>query len=110
MNKTMRRPTKGMSNINPDKVVKKRIDQEALINNLLICEKTCDYRDENKHVEEKRMRIKAIQFIQKMFNNDDLVEKFIQPNVEAVMEMIEKNIFRPLEPIQNCADPDAEAE
>ena len=45
-----------------------------------------------------------------MFNDHQLVEKFVQPNVELLMEMVEKNIFRPLEPVQNCADPDAEAE
>ena len=105
MNKTMRRPAKGS-----DLIKKNTINKETLIDNLLICGITFDYRDETKNVEEKRQRIKALNFIHKIFNNENLVEKLIQPNIGAIMEMIETNIFRPFEPIQNCTDPDAEAD
>lgn len=52
-----------MSNINADKVIKKRNDKESFINNLIICEKSYDYKDEFKHVEEKKLRLKAIHAI-----------------------------------------------
>jgi len=66
-----------MSNIDPDKVVKKKIDIETLLNHLLICGKTYDYRDESKHVEEKRQRINSLSYLSKMFKSDNLVEKLI---------------------------------
>ena len=53
----------GRSNINVDKVIRKRLDNETFINNVLICGKIYDYRDESKHVEEKKQRVKAISFI-----------------------------------------------
>lgn len=65
----------------------------------MILNQTYNYKDETKNVEEKRLRIKAQKFILRTFDSESCVEKLVQPNLEILIEMIENNIFRPLEPV-----------
>ena len=58
--------------------------------------KTLDYSDESKDIQLKSERIRAIRHIQATIEDDRCMDSLIVPNLDKVMEMVEKNIFRPL--------------
>lgn len=58
--------------------------------------KTYDYKDETKDVRGKTERLNAINELQQMLSDQKNVATLIIPNLDEVMQMIEKNIFRPL--------------
>ena len=62
----------------------------------MICQRTYDYKDENKDVQAKTQRLNAINEIQTLLQDQKTVVQLIIPNLDDVMTMIEKNIFRPL--------------
>lgn len=55
-----------------------------------------DYSDENKDVKQKSERQAAINELIEMLNDQRLVTTLFIPHIDLVMEMITKNIFRPL--------------
>lgn len=55
-----------------------------------------DYKDETKDVRGKTERLNAINELQQMLSDQKNVATLIIPNLDEVMQMIEKNIFRPL--------------
>lgn len=55
-----------------------------------------DYKDETKDVRGKTERLNAINELQQMLGDQKNVASLIIPNLDEVMNMIEKNIFRPL--------------
>jgi serine/threonine-protein phosphatase 2A regulatory subunit B' len=57
---------------------------------------TYDYSDENKDTKQKSERIAAINELIEMLNDQRLVTSLFIPHIDIVMEMITKNIFRPL--------------
>jgi len=66
-----------------------------------------DYHDETKDVRGKVIvltfqtdRLNALQDLQQMMNEQKFVTSLIIPNLDDVMQMIERNIFRPLPNIQ----------
>lgn len=61
-----------------------------------MCQKTFDYKDEQKDVKGKTERLNAINEIQQMLQDQKTVVSLIIPHLDDVMTMIEKNIFRPL--------------
>ena len=63
---------------------------------LMICQKNYDYKDDSKNVKEKTERLNAINEIQQLLQDQKTVVSIIIPNLDDVMTMIEKNIFRPL--------------
>ena len=70
--------------------------KETLIKKLKACEVPIDYSDPNKDIKEKSERIRAIKHLQAMIDDEKTMQHVIVPNLDKVMEMIEKNIFRPL--------------
>ena len=58
--------------------------------------KTYDYKDETKDVRGKTERLNAINELQQMLGDQKNVTTLIIPNLDEVMQMIERNIFRPL--------------
>ena len=70
--------------------------KESFQKKLLICQRAYDYYDESKDVKGKTERLNAINEIQQMLQDQKLVVSLIIPNLDDVMTMIEKNIFRPL--------------
>ena len=58
--------------------------------------KNYDYKDEQKDVKGKTERLNAITELQQMLQDQKNVVSVIIPNLDEVMQMIEKNIFRPL--------------
>ena len=55
-----------------------------------------DFKDEEKNITEKNERLKIIEELNNIMLNQNQVAKLIIPNLGLVMEMIQKNIFRPL--------------
>ena len=55
-----------------------------------------DYTDESKDVKAKAERLTALQELQDFIADPKNVSQYCIPHLDLVMEMIEKNIFRPL--------------
>jgi serine/threonine-protein phosphatase 2A regulatory subunit B' len=55
-----------------------------------------DYTDENKDSKQKTERLAAINELIEMLNDQRMVTSLFIPHIDLVMEMITKNIFRPL--------------
>jgi serine/threonine-protein phosphatase 2A regulatory subunit B' len=70
--------------------------KESFQKKLVLCQKTFDYKDEQKDVKGKTERLNAINEIQQMLQDQKTVVSLIIPHLDDVMTMIEKNIFRPL--------------
>jgi len=45
---------------------------------------------------EKKTRLKTLQELQEIIANPSMMENLVKPNLEKVMNMIKRNIFRPL--------------
>jgi len=58
--------------------------------------KSYDYKDETKDVKGKTERLNAINELQQMLSDQKNVATLIIPHLDDVMQMIERNIFRPL--------------
>lgn len=74
----------------------KKSAKEAFLRKVEICMKHYDYRDETKDVKAKNERLNAINELQNLLQDQRSVVQLIIPNLDNVMQMIEKNIFRPL--------------
>ena len=57
---------------------------------------TYDYSDESKEQKAKAERINAINDLIQLLSDQRMVTQLFIPNIENVMDMIKKNIFRPL--------------
>ena len=56
---------------------------------------TYDYADEQKDSKQKQERLTAINDLIQLLNDQRMVTQLFIPNIETVMDMIKKNIFRP---------------
>ena len=70
--------------------------KELFLKKLQTCTKVYDYKDETKDVKGKSERLSAINELQNLLQDQKSVVQLIIPNLDNVMQMIEKNIFRPL--------------
>jgi len=70
--------------------------KELFLKKVQTCMKVYDYKDETKDVKEKSDRLNAINELQNLLQDQKSVMQLIIPNLETVMRMIERNIFRPL--------------
>ena len=57
---------------------------------------TYDYADEAKDAKPKAERLNAINDLIQLLSDQRMVTQLFVPNIESVMDMIKKNIFRPL--------------
>lgn len=70
--------------------------RELFLKKLAFCKQTLDFNDEGKNQVEKQERLKNLNELSEMLGNQNLVNNLVIPNLEQVMDMIQKNIFRPL--------------
>jgi serine/threonine-protein phosphatase 2A regulatory subunit B' len=70
--------------------------KELFLKKLQTCMKIYDYKDESKDVRGKSERLSAINELQNLLQDQKSVVQLIIPNLDNVMQMIERNIFRPL--------------
>ena len=78
--------------------------REAFIKKVQTCMNTYNYADENKDAKGKAERLTAINDLQTMLGDQKSVVSNIIPSLEMVMDMIEKNIFRPLPNIKKSTN------
>ena len=71
-------------------------NREVFLKKLQFCKQTLDFNDEGKNSVEKNERLKNLNELSEILSNQSLVNNLVIPNLEAVMDMIQKNIFRPL--------------
>eukprot|EP00826_Nyctotherus_ovalis_P001859 TRINITY_DN1033_c0_g2_i18.p1 TRINITY_DN1033_c0_g2~~TRINITY_DN1033_c0_g2_i18.p1 ORF type:complete len:424 (+),score=124.62 TRINITY_DN1033_c0_g2_i18:108-1379(+) len=100
---TAQRPIKTASKVHPKtgakgeaKTETKSTARDAFMKKVQICMTTYNYADDTVDAKGKSERLTAINDLQAMLNDQRCVVSNILPNLELVMEMIEKNIFRPL--------------
>ena len=60
------------------------------------CTNTFDYSNLHKDIEGKARRFKALKFMNCVMKDDKSVRDYVVPQLNKVMAMIEKNIFRAL--------------
>lgn len=70
--------------------------RELFLKKLSFCKQTLDFNDEGKNTVEKQERLKNLSELSEILTNQNLVNNLVIPNLEQVMDMIQKNIFRPL--------------
>lgn len=70
--------------------------KEAFLKKIAICSQVLDFNDENKNVDIKRQRLDILQELQDIIANQQQMANLIMPNLEQVMSMFKKNLFRPL--------------
>ena len=71
-------------------------DAKDFTKKLQLCMQIYDFNDEEKNVTEKNERLKALQELQEMISNPQTMTNVVMPNLEHVVNMIKRNIFRPL--------------
>ncbi len=79
------------TNINQGKDTK-----EVFLKKLQICSQTLDFNDESRFAQEKSERLKILNELQEIIGSPSQMTNLIIPNLEAVINMIKRNIFRPL--------------
>jgi serine/threonine-protein phosphatase 2A regulatory subunit B' len=78
-------------NINSGKDTK-----EVFLRKLQNCSQVLDFNDESRFSQEKAERLKILNELQEIIGSPSQMNNLIIPNLEAVINMIKRNIFRPL--------------
>lgn len=71
-------------------------NRDLFLKKLQFCTQVLDFNDENKNTVEKSERLKNLAELSETLEHQNQVVSLVIPNIEIVMEMIQKNIFRPL--------------
>lgn len=72
----------------------------SFIKKINLAKTTHDYTDENKEAKQKAERLAAINELIEMLNDQRMVTSLFIPHIDMVIEMITKNIFRPLSAVK----------
>lgn len=70
--------------------------KELFLRRIQMCCVTYDYSDDNKDAKAKSERLTALQELKEFLNDSKNVATYVLPHLEHVVEMVKKNIFRPL--------------
>lgn len=70
--------------------------KENFLKKIQICSQILDFNDEKKNTAEKEERLQSLAELQEMIANASLMTAVIVPNLEMVVSMIKRNLFRPL--------------
>jgi serine/threonine-protein phosphatase 2A regulatory subunit B' len=70
--------------------------REVFLKKLLICSQVLDFNDESRNVNEKKERLRVLQELSETIASPQQMTNLIIPSLEAVINMIKRNIFRPL--------------
>jgi serine/threonine-protein phosphatase 2A regulatory subunit B' len=95
--KAASRPSKtpGVTTTNPTRPAHKDA-KELFLKKVQICGVTHDYSDENKDTKAKQERNAALQELREFITDTRNVAQYVTPHLDIVMDMVQKNIFRPL--------------
>ena len=78
--------------------------KELFLRRIQMCSVTYDYSDDNKDAKSKNERLTALQELREFLNDSKNVATYVLPHLEQVLEMVRKNIFRPLPMDKKSAD------
>ena len=78
--------------------------KEMFLKRIQICSATYDYSDDTKDLKAKEERMTALQELREFLNDTKNVRQHVIPHLNIVMEMVQKNIFRPLPMNKKGAD------
>ncbi|CAG9325210.1 unnamed protein product [Blepharisma stoltei] len=70
--------------------------KEMFLKRVQLCSVTYDYSDDDKDVKAKSERNAALQNLREFLNDSKNVAQYVIPHLDLVIDMIKKNIFRPL--------------
>lgn len=70
--------------------------KESFLKKIQICSQLLDFNDEKKNLAEKEERLQCLNELQEMVANATLMINVIVPNLEMVISMVKRNLFRPL--------------
>ena len=70
--------------------------KEMFLKRVQMCSVSYDYSDDNKDIKAKSDRLAALQDIREFLTDTKNVAQYVIPHLDLVMDMIQKNIFRPL--------------
>jgi len=70
--------------------------KEHFLKKIQFCSQIFDFNDNNKMIAEKNERLKYISELSDLLTNQHHVINLVIPHLDRVMEMIQKNVFRPL--------------
>lgn len=86
---------RGISSLDPRQHIPKDA-KELFLKRVQMCSVTYDYSDESKDAKAKAERLAALQELREFVSDNKNVAQYVIPHLDLVMEMIQKNIFRPL--------------
>jgi serine/threonine-protein phosphatase 2A regulatory subunit B' len=95
-------PSRGMAQSEPKHGIKDA--KELFLKKVQMCSVTYDYSDDNKDVKNKSERLAALQELKEFLSDTRNVAQYVIPHLDLVMDMIQKNIFRPLPMDKKGAD------
>ncbi|CAG9330485.1 unnamed protein product [Blepharisma stoltei] len=87
-------PVRGKAQADPKHNTKDA--KEMFLKRVQMCSVTFDYSDDNKDVKPKADRLAALQELKEFLNDSKNVAQYVIPHLDLVIDMIKKNIFRPL--------------
>lgn len=70
--------------------------KENFLKKIQFCSQLFDFNDEKKNSSEKEERLRNLTDLQDMISNQNQMTNLIIPNLEAVITMVKRNLFRPL--------------
>mmetsp|Transcript_37124 Transcript_37124/g.43347 ORF Transcript_37124/g.43347 Transcript_37124/m.43347 type:complete len:487 (-) Transcript_37124:157-1617(-) len=79
--------------------------KENFLRKVQFCSGIYDLNDDSKDVKEKAERLSHLQELSELLNDQNNVVNLVIPHLDAVIEMVEKNIFRPLPIIRKASAP-----
>mmetsp|Transcript_22377 Transcript_22377/g.25899 ORF Transcript_22377/g.25899 Transcript_22377/m.25899 type:complete len:485 (+) Transcript_22377:37-1491(+) len=79
--------------------------KDTFLRKIQFCSGNYDLNDDTKDVKEKAERLSYLQELSEFLNDQNNVVNLVIPHLEHVIEMVEKNIFRPLPIIRKAGAP-----
>ena len=70
--------------------------RDTFLKKLATCSQVLDFNDDTRNVNEKRERLRILTELSETIATPQQMNNLVLPNLEAVINMIKRNIFRPL--------------
>lgn len=79
--------------------------KDNFLKKVQFCAQTFDLNDDTKDTKEKSERLNYLGEISELLNDQNMVQSLVIPHLDHFMELVEKNIFRPLPVIKKSGAP-----
>ncbi|CAD8146100.1 unnamed protein product [Paramecium pentaurelia] len=101
-NRTPQPIIQNMARVTDPKHVPKEI-RDQFLKKIHFCSQPYDFNDDTKNVKEKQERSQYLQELFDLLKEPNFVVNLVVPHLDLIIEMIEKNIFRPLPILKKTA-------